>query len=202
MEYMLGDVFDVLHDDGTPYTRDEIVEVINNGEGYYFDLSHEALETHLEYRGAVSYGRGGWAYNVKLHGVFDKLREWDSLLDLIDQSHMDDLYDWSHLVEIEYESWLDDLDPLLDRKKFSIRGRSGGWLIYEKGMLGLDEAEALKATYEALPEQLDWLCGMIATDMVAHGLAEQLGTTVDNVEQEEFTIDGITYSVTYKRKDK
>lgn len=202
-EYFLEDYIDfgsmesVEPSDFSIRNHDHVVAAVNNMQAVQFDLIHDALETRLDWRG-YSRGDSGWAINVKLHDVWKYQRCWTVLDDLTEdftnhdwQPLIDDEWDWfKTLVDQDYKS--------LESKKFGAGG-NGGWLLYKKDEMPLDEAEQLYDLYQKVPRWVDGLCKHLATEHVAVALAELWDTDCEEVDIDNFTMQGINFKVDYDR---
>lgn len=200
-EYYLEDYIEPAPEDYVDFNPCNLLHVeraLARMDASQFDLTKDALETRLYWRGYHQL-YDGWSVNVKLHDVWKYQQMWGFLEDLVDQDTLVS-HDWSHVVDREWEYFLDSLDTnLFDPKLFHLSGRSGGWLVYNKTEMALDEAEALYELYESVPEMVDSLCKEIATDSIAYALAELWDEEVEEVGYDYFYIDGVRFSVNYER---
>lgn len=197
-EYYLADYIEdnyENHIDGR--NKKQVIEAINGMQAIQFELTHDALATRLEWRG-YHLGASGWAANVKLHDVWKYRRCW-TVLDALTEHYTN--HDWSHIVASEWDWFLERVEndnKALDPKKFRIGG-NGGWLLYAVPEMDLDQADELYSLYETIPALVAGLCQQIATDHVASALAELWDVDCDEVNYDNFTIQGVNFQVDYNR---
>lgn len=195
-EYYLEDYIYALDPEASIYNARNVMEAVNKMHPSDFDLTHDAIETRLDWRGYGHSRDAGWAVDVKLHDVWKYMQKWGPLNDLIEDADLTS-HDWSHVIESEWDSFLETVPDVLDPKLFTLRGAQGGWLLYTRPELTLEEAETLYVLYQRIPKMVDYVCQRVATDSMAYALAELWDADVDEIDWDSFTLDGVTFSVKY-----
>lgn len=158
-----------------------------SGELDSYTLSKETLETRLDWRGYHPDRDSGWAINVKLHKVYDYMRAWDFLTDDFEEREVPYWIQESN-VESDYEFFKETVPSPLDSNAFHLAGRSGGWLMYGREVLAVDEADALVEVYEKIPILVDNLCQEIATKSVAWMCGEEWGMEYETESATAFSL--------------
>lgn len=149
------------------------------------ELKEEAWRDKLNLY-STDYGRvRGPSANVKLYGVWDKMRKLEAELDIEIPDDIDP-EGWTQYDIVEQEmgwfrgwigdpgyveegSLLDFVGPL-DSERFELAGRSGGQLVYNlherygDRELTPDEAEALAKLWEMMPSIIDGIEWQLATE--------------------------------------